>query len=182
MSLSQKSIPKKYLPTYIHKKTNEVQQIICQKIASFTGIDVEDAGPSKQTSNDCEDCKYLVEEIKDKLKISNKNEKLQLLTLEPKSWSLEQTAKEFKVSIRQIRTARKLKNEKGILGIPEKNKGKSLSDEISMRVRQLYEDDEFSRMCPGQKDFVSVRIDGKKKRKKKSIVEQFKGNAFCIQK
>ena len=39
-----------------------------------------------------------------------------------------------------------------------------------MRVQQLYEDDEFSRMCPGQKDFVSVRIDGKKVQKQKRLL------------
>jgi len=40
-----------------------------------------------------------------------------------------------------------------------KKHGKSLPDERVMAVRMFYEDDEFSRMCPGKKDFVSKRVD-----------------------
>ena len=40
----------------------------------------------------------LVELMKEKLKVSIKREKIQILTLTPESWSLQKTAKEFKVS------------------------------------------------------------------------------------
>ena len=40
----------------------------------------------------------LVELMKEKLKFSIKREKIQILTLTPESWSLQKTAKEFKVS------------------------------------------------------------------------------------
>ncbi|CAH0547009.1 unnamed protein product [Brassicogethes aeneus] len=56
-----------------------------------------------------------------------------------------------------VNKARKLKKDYGILAEPEKLKGKSISNKVSEKVRQFYEDDEFSRMCPGKKEFVSVR-------------------------
>ena len=59
-----------------------------------------------------------------------------------------------------VREARKLVNNKGVLEIPDPQKGKSLSSEIEESVLQFYEDDEYSRMMPGAKDFVSV---GKKR-------------------
>ena len=40
----------------------------------------------------------LVELMKEKLKVSIKREKIQILTLTLESWSLQKTAKEFKVS------------------------------------------------------------------------------------
>ena len=49
--------------------------------------------------------------------------------MEPNSWSLQKT-EEFDVSVEMVRTARKLKEEMGILSIPEKKRGKILSPEI----------------------------------------------------
>ena len=69
-----------------------------------------------------------------------------------------------------VRTARKLKEEKGILAVPEKKRGKILSPEVVTAVQNFYEDDEFSRMCPGIRDFVSIRIDGKKVQKQKRLL------------
>ena len=51
-----------------------------------------------------------------------------------------------------VREARKLVNNKGVLEIPDPQKGKSLSSEIEESVLQFYEDDEYSRMMPGAKD------------------------------
>ena len=53
--------------------------------------------------------------LKEKLIESSKEEKVQILTLAPDSWSREQAAQFFNVSEHMVRTARKLKKEKGIL-------------------------------------------------------------------
>ena len=55
-----------------------------------------------------------------------------------------------------VRQARKLAKEKGILELPEQKKGKVLSEETSRCVIDFYCDDEYSRLMPGKKDFVSI--------------------------
>ena len=69
-----------------------------------------------------------------------------------------------------VKTAKNLKAQKGILAIPAQKIGKRLPSEISIRVQQFYEEDEFSRMCPGKKDCVPVRIDGQKVYKQKRLL------------
>ena len=51
---------------------------------------------------------------------------------------------------------RKILNEKGILGIPESKKGRELPQDVLATVKNFYCSDEYSRMMPGKKDFVSV--------------------------
>ena len=46
--------------------------------------------------------------------------------------------------------------EKGILAIPEAKRGRSISQEVEDSVKLFYEDDEYSRLMPGAKDYVSV--------------------------
>ena len=94
--------------------------------------------------------------MREKLKNASYPQKIQILTLVPDKWSRELAAKQFGVSEYLIRTARDLKKVGGILAIPEPKRGKSLPQETLDKVRQFYEDDEYSRQMPGKKDCVSV--------------------------
>ena len=64
-----------------------------------------------------------------------------------------------------VKQARKLRQSKGILAEPKVNLGKQLVPEIKEKVLEFYESDENSRMCPGAKIYVSVRIGGIKQQK-----------------
>ena len=55
-----------------------------------------------------------------------------------------------------VKKARKLRNSKRIFAEPEKKKGNVLSDETKLKVLEIFESDEFSRMCRGKKDCVCV--------------------------
>lgn len=55
-----------------------------------------------------------------------------------------------------VRQARKLARENGILEIPEPKKGKVLSEETKRCVVDFYGDNEYSRLMPDKKDFVSI--------------------------
>ena len=108
-------------------------------------------------SSECSKCSDLdrqTELLKEKLKISSTQEKVKILTLAPESWSISKTCNEFDVSEYLVKKARKLKTSKGILAEPEKKKGNVLSDETKLKVLEIFESDEFSRMCPGKKDRV----------------------------
>ena len=93
--------------------------------------------------------------MKEKLKTSDYKTKIQVLTLTPESWSRRQAAEFFEESEYSIRVARKLKEEKGILSVPNPRHGKTLAEDIR-KVVNFFEDDEFSRIMPGKKDYVSV--------------------------
>ena len=91
--------------------------------------------------------------------------KIQILTLAPESWSRASVAKFFNVSEYMVREARMLAKEKGILGSQKAKEGKGISMVIEESVKLFYEDDEFSRVIPGAKDFVSIgKIVHKQKR------------------
>jgi hypothetical protein len=107
--------------------------------------------------NKCADMDELITALKEKVTVSTSQEKLKLLTLTPSSWKIEKTAKEFDVSVYMVKKSRSLKKTGGILADPPRKKGKELSQEVKDRVVEFYEDDQYSRMCPGQKEYVSVK-------------------------
>ena len=70
-----------------------VQQSELESTVKSTKVDLEQ--DMNQKANDLD---KIVELMKEKLKVSNKTEKIQILPLTPESWSLRKTAKEFKIS------------------------------------------------------------------------------------
>ena len=94
--------------------------------------------------------------MKEKLKVSNKREKIQILTLTPESWSLQKTVKEFKVSKATAQKARILREKNGILAVPQPVIGKRLSEKTVNSVLEFYQNDEHSRQLPGKKECVSI--------------------------
>ena len=94
--------------------------------------------------------------LKEKIANSTRRDKIKYLTLAPDSWSRAHIATFFNVTEYQVRASRKLKREKGILEEPESKLGKSLPEATISLVKEFYEDDEFSRMMPSKKDFVSI--------------------------
>jgi len=78
--------------------------------------------------------------------------KFKLLTLVPESWTIKRAIQEFGGTEHDVKKARKLKNEKGILTDPDSKRGKPLSPEISEHVTEFCKSDEYLRMCPGMKD------------------------------
>jgi hypothetical protein len=99
----------------------------------------------------------LTQLLKDKyVETTSFDERLQLLTLVPQHWSIERTADEFACTKYMVRTSRSLKERLGILGLRDRKPGRKLSEEMQASIKSIYEDDEYSRMCPGAKDFVTV--------------------------
>ena len=95
--------------------------------------------------------------MKEKIKNSNFNMKLQILTMTPESWSRKYAAEYFNVSEYLIRKARKLKTQKGIMLLPTNKVGKKLQVELINLVEAFYEDDKYSRLMPGKTDYGHVQ-------------------------
>ena len=130
-------------------------------------------GEIGMTDKDCLNCKdlaYFIDLIKNKMYDSTKSEKLKLLTLVPESWTIESIMSEFNVSYRMARTARNLKAQNGILAEPQQKSGRILSDETVQKVIEFYQSDEYSRMFPGKKDVMSVKINGQKQYKQRRLL------------
>ena len=58
-----------------------------------------------------------------------------------------------------VRQSRTLKKEKGILAKRKEKEGKSIPADVMKQMQDFYQSDEVSQMCPGIKDFVTVKID-----------------------
>lgn len=165
-------ISKRDAPGYAKRKIHQAQSAIETQIVIVGGLEAADI-TKPSTSQQCENCNsydQLLEELQQKLKVSSRLEKLQILTLAPKHWSIERTSKEFEVTPFMVKKARKLKADHGILAMPGKKQGKVLSEEVKAKVQLFFEDDEFSRMCPGKKDFVAIRIQGERIEKQKRLL------------
>ena len=94
--------------------------------------------------------------MKEKLAKASSREKLQILTLVLESWSLRKAGKEFGVSKTTVFKARKLRDQKGIIALPEKCRRQKISNEIIQLVQEFYCSDEFSIQLPGKKDYFNV--------------------------
>ena len=119
---------------------------------------IEDV-PAENSSSTlkAQDLDILLDDIKKKLINATYKEKIQLLTLTPDSWSRRFAAEFFNVSEYAIRTAQKLKEENGILAIPDSKTRNKLPPQTTELIKLFYNDDEYSRQMPGKKDFVSVK-------------------------
>lgn len=113
----------------------------------------------------------MIDQLKDKfLKTESRSEKLQVLTVLPKSWSLARVQQEFGVSKYTAMKAKELVQEKGILATPDPKPGHSLAPNTVELVHGFYNSDEVSRVMPGMKDFVSVKENGQRVHKQKRLI------------
>ncbi len=99
-----------------------------------------------------------------------RSEKVQVLTVLPKSMSRATIQGLFGAPDYMVRQAKKLVEEKGVLSLPNPQT-RPFSRDTSSEVHQFYKSDEVSRVMPGMSDFVTVRYEnGEKERKQKHLV------------
>lgn len=112
----------------------------------------------------------IISQLKEKFSIADKSEKVQILTIMPKSWSIRKLQAEFGVTNHMARKAKQLVREKGVMTTPNPKPGHSLSELTVKLVTSFYENDENSRIMPGKKDCISVRIAGQRVNMQKRLV------------
>ena len=100
----------------------------------------------------------VVQQIKKNFSEStNKQERIQLLTLAPEYWSRKNLMREFNCSEREAREVKDLVANSGIFSIPAKKRGKLLQADIVNAVKSFYERDDVSRIMPDLKDYLSIK-------------------------
>ena len=137
-----KNVSKRDKLEYGKQKVKKLETSMTNLVASALDIDPKEIiSEKKQKCINCNDLDKLLDAIKEKETISLNEEKVQLLTLTPDSWSIKNTCNAFSGSDHLVKKARKLKNEKGILAKPEAKKGHPLEDIVKQRVIETYESD-----------------------------------------
>lgn len=116
---------------------------------------------SKKTKRDCSDYEMMLNALKEKFNEAQTSfdEKIQILTLMPESWSRSETRAFFgtkNCSDHAVKKAVDFKHKFGILAKPNRKPRSGITDEVKQLVRSTYEDDEMSRIMPGAKDKVSL--------------------------
>ncbi|XP_044575208.1 uncharacterized protein LOC123259016 [Cotesia glomerata] len=156
--LNQSPIPSKKLNDYqfLSNKINQTSDSL-KKILLSTA----DEG---SIDDDGENFRSLIEKLHDKFndKETEKSLKIQILTLLPEKWGERRICKTMNTSRHLSRVAKKLVEEKDILSTPETKLGRyrtTITDQILLKIANFYNDDEYSALMPGMKDFVSVRND-----------------------
>ena len=86
-----------------------------------------------------------------------RDKKVQFLTLTSSSWSRSNTASFFGTSQHFVNLARETKKGQVILGKSPQIHRHGLSPEAVKNVKQFYQRDGISRMCPNKKNYVTVR-------------------------
>ena len=167
------------------RKLSKIVKNVEINVAEVYNIDVSEVSESKisinrdvqQKANNFDRLMVLIKEkIKD---CRSYQKKLQLLTLCPDSWSRKYASEYFGVSEYLVRKSRSLKGEKGILAESEPKAGKSLLSSTVDLVLNFYEDDEYSHMMPGKKDYISIKGEQRQKRlllcNLRELYAEFKG-------
>ena len=101
------------------------------------------------------DDREIIQQLKEKFHA--RSVKIQILTILPKSWSIEKIQAEFGASNFMVRKAKQLVKDKRVLSSPDPQPGHCLAKTTIDRVAAFYESDNSSRMMPGKKDFISVK-------------------------
>ena len=144
---------------YSKKKVERVTEMMRRAV-------IGDAHHSDSKSDESE----IIEQLKDKFSTAGRSEKVQILTVLPKSWSIKRIEDEFGTSNFMARKAKQLVKEKGILATPDPKPGPNLSQTAIDLVGSFYESDDISRMMPGKKDYVLVRKGGSRVHVQKRLV------------
>ena len=107
-------------------------------------------------SSDSGDDGGIIKQLKEKFHTTaERSEKVRVLTVLPKSWSMRRIQAEFGASDYMVRRARELVKQKGILSTRNLKPGHSIAAETCESVCRLYESDEVSRIMPRKKDCFS---------------------------
>ena len=160
--------------SYGKRKAKEIQSQVKTKLArtfDFSLGKFDSQEEEEETKDSCKDLDRLMVLLGKKIVTSTRQEKIKLLTLVPESWTRQRAVQVFGVTDHMVRRSRQLKREKGILADPDpKRGGRQLSEDVKERIMKFYQSEEYSRTCPGKKDFVTMKEDGEKVHKQKQLL------------
>uniref|UniRef100_A0A6P7GXP5 Uncharacterized protein LOC114343548 n=1 Tax=Diabrotica virgifera virgifera TaxID=50390 RepID=A0A6P7GXP5_DIAVI len=81
-------------------------------------------------------------------RVSSKDDKIKIISLLPSSWSKKKIVEDFGASEHMVKLTRQLVKDQGVLPHLSKRQGNKISEAIFNCVKEFYEDDENSHLCP----------------------------------
>ncbi|XP_063223012.1 uncharacterized protein LOC134531252 [Bacillus rossius redtenbacheri] len=154
-------------PQAIADKISKVSNVLKRNLEESFDEVMENREASEESVEEFDE---LIKKLKDKCAVAGKEMKVKIISLLPNSWSRLRITQEFNVSDRLVKLTRDLVKDQGILPELGKKKGFGIQSEVVTTVREFYESDEYSRLCPGKKDCLSVKINNMKCQKQKRLV------------
>ena len=155
------------------RKLKQVEEAVTRKIATVLNVIKSNlAAPDnikvpKEIQTKADDLDYFVNCMKEKIKVSNRWQQLQILTLTQKYWSVRKAAKQFSASKSEIQKVKLLNDQKDIIAYLNVVKRHRISQDIFELIKFFSCDDEHSRQMPGKKDFISI---GRNKHMSKKLI------------
>ena len=130
-----------------------------------TSFDVSDPSVVEEDGNS------IIQVLKDELNTTKDHAKqIPMLTIF-KDWSFRKITHHFSSAMfHMIRVSKKTATNLGVLAVPGPKKYPSLEKEVIDLIVSFYELDENSRMLPGKKDFVSVKVNNKRLHMQKRLL------------
>jgi hypothetical protein len=156
----------------IEKKVNKISEKLKRNLFENFEQNYDSLAKTDQpTTSNSSEHEDLITKLKEKCFVSNKEEKVKIISLLPSSWSRQKISQEFGVSERLVKLSRDLVKTQGVLpDLHKKDYGRRISSTTIDTVVEFYLSEENSRICPGKKDYVSVRIEGKSVHKQKHLL------------
>ena len=124
----------------------------------------------EESSEEKKDFNEMIGQLKEKFEQSSTTDQIKILTVLPKSWSQRKIAEEFGTTRHKASVAKKLVAEKGVLCDPNPKQGKEIEKEVVDTVERFYRSEDVSRMMPGKKDVVSLKVNGERKHIQKQLI------------
>lgn len=152
--------------SYTKKKCEEVVQNIRRNIF---GLNPEVSCNEEKVKHYDE----IIDQLKEKYSAQSttQHERLQLLTILPKSWTIQKIIDTFNTTKHMATQAKKISDERGVLATQNSSRVSiGLKDETKELVAQFFESEDISRAMPGKRDCITLKIDGKRQAVQKRLM------------
>lgn len=139
---------------YLEGKYDEINKAIQRNFEVGANVTIREDENTEEVQN----YREMIDQLKGKMKDASTIDKYLLLSVLPKSWTPNRVQNEFGVSYHLAQSVKKLVAECGILQKPKPRSGKKLNEVTSNLIDQFYNSDQISRVQPGIRDCVTVRV------------------------
>lgn len=156
-----------HIKKYRTEKIRSISDAIKKNIFGF----VTSAIDSDEDDENDDDGQYVLNALQKRFNNTiDRTVKVQILSV-VHQWSYRKIVKHFpSATHHMISVAKQTAIEKDILSGPNPKSHPGLDENVLNLVVAFYNSDEYSRVMPGQKDFVSVKIDGKRNHMQKRLI------------
>lgn len=157
---------------YSVKKSKEISKAVRKNLF---GMDPDDADKVEAFDE-------IMIQLKEKFNLptTSRSDQLKVLSVLPKSWSVNKIVSEFNTSHHTVKQMKTLVRAQGILCTTESRSGHGITDGDRQKVVEFYDSDDISRSMPGTNDYVSEIRNGKKEHIQKRLIMMSLKEAYMI--